>query len=139
MPDWQDTVDHIRHIDIPKADLERWEATARRLEPLATVPLVAISALRADPCKYRLYRAGCAAGVNFGRTVEDQGRGAGRRTRAAVGLGRGISLGQRTGGQVLRAFPQLLRPQLEFFNLASLLPVLILLSSRRLCCRARVG
>jgi hypothetical protein len=27
MPDWED-FDHIRHIDILKADLERWEATA---------------------------------------------------------------------------------------------------------------
>jgi hypothetical protein len=56
-----DTLDHIRHIDIPVPDLDRWEATARRLEPLATAPLVAVSALRTDPCKYRFYRAGCAA------------------------------------------------------------------------------
>ncbi len=70
MPDWQDTVDHIRHIDILKADLERWEATARRLEPLATVPLVAISALRADPCKYWLYRAGCAA--RYAASISDE-------------------------------------------------------------------
>jgi hypothetical protein len=68
MPDSQDTVDHIRHIDIPKADLERWEATARRLEPLATVPLVA--ALRADPCKYWLYRAGCAA--RYAASISDE-------------------------------------------------------------------
>ena len=142
MPDWQDTVDHIRHIDILKADLERWEATARRLEPLATASprrdlRSASGSVQVLAVSSSVRRA--VRGVNFGRTVEDQGRGAGRRTRAAVGLGRGISLGQRTGGQVLRAFPQLLRPQLEFFNLASLLPVLILLSSRRLCCRARVG
>jgi hypothetical protein len=58
---WEDTLDHIRHIDIPTADLDRWEATARRLELLATAPFVAISALRKDPCKYRFYRAGCAA------------------------------------------------------------------------------
>ena len=32
MPDWHDTLAHIRHIDIPAADLARWEAEGRRLE-----------------------------------------------------------------------------------------------------------
>jgi hypothetical protein len=61
MPDRDNTLDHIRHIDIPITDLDRWEATTRRLEPLATAPLVAVFALRTDPCKYRFYRAGCAS------------------------------------------------------------------------------
>jgi hypothetical protein len=61
MPDRDNTLDHLRHIDIPMTDPDRWEATARRLEPLATAPLVAVSALRTDPCKYRFYWAGCAA------------------------------------------------------------------------------
>jgi hypothetical protein len=29
MPEWQNTLDHILHIDIPMADLDRWDATGR--------------------------------------------------------------------------------------------------------------
>jgi hypothetical protein len=69
MPDWDD-FHHIRHITIAAADLDRWEAIARRLEPLATAPLVAISALRKDPCKYRLYRA--ASAVRYGASIASE-------------------------------------------------------------------
>ena len=69
MPDFDD-FDHIRHITIAAADLARWEATARRLEPQATAPLVAVSALRKDPCKFRLYRAGCAA--RYAASIADE-------------------------------------------------------------------
>ena len=31
MPDYQDVLAHIRRIDIPTADLARWEAAAERL------------------------------------------------------------------------------------------------------------
>ena len=70
MPDWDNAFDHIKHIEIPAADLDRWEATARRFELLATAPLVAISALRTDPCKVRLYRAGCAA--RYAASIADE-------------------------------------------------------------------
>jgi hypothetical protein len=29
--DWEDTLAHIRHIEIPAADPARWEAVAERL------------------------------------------------------------------------------------------------------------
>ena len=61
MHDWQDTRDHIRPIDIPRADLARWKTTGRRLENVATAVLVELSDLHADPSKHRLWRAAKAA------------------------------------------------------------------------------
>jgi hypothetical protein len=58
---WEDTLDHIRHIEIPAADLARWEATAERLEPVSLALLVEVSDLHKDPCKRRLARAALAA------------------------------------------------------------------------------
>ena len=58
---WEDTLDHIRHIDIPAADLERWEAAGRRLETVAPEVLVEIAGLSPDPCKHRMLRVAKAA------------------------------------------------------------------------------
>jgi hypothetical protein len=61
MPDWQDTLHHIRHINIPAADLARWEAAARRLQPVTAAVLLELSDLHTDPCKRRIGRAANAA------------------------------------------------------------------------------
>ena len=61
MPDYQDVLAHIRRIDIPAADLARWEAAAERLQPVTPAVLLEISDLHADPCKHRLGRAANAA------------------------------------------------------------------------------
>ena len=61
MPDYQDVLDHIRRIDIPAADLTRWEAVAQRLQPVTPAVLLKVSDLHADPCKHRIGRAANAA------------------------------------------------------------------------------
>jgi hypothetical protein len=61
MPDYQDVLDHIRRLDIPAADLARWEAVAERLQPVTPAVLLEVSDLHADPCKHRLGRAANAA------------------------------------------------------------------------------
>jgi hypothetical protein len=58
---WEDTLDHIRHIDIPPADLARWEAAGRRLEPVTAAVLLEVSDLHTDPSKHRIGRAANAA------------------------------------------------------------------------------
>ena len=44
-----------------RPDLARWEAEARRLEPVTPAVLVEISDLHTDPCKHRLHCAAVAA------------------------------------------------------------------------------
>ena len=61
MPDYQDVLAHIRRIDIPATDLERWEAVAERLLPVTPAVLLEVSDLWADPCKHRIGRAANAA------------------------------------------------------------------------------
>ena len=61
MPDGQDPVAHIRHIDIPVADLARWEAAAIRLINVTPDVVTAISEMHADPCVHRIWRAANAA------------------------------------------------------------------------------
>ena len=61
MPDWHDTVAHLRHIDIPAADLARWEAAAKRLVNITPDVVTAISELHADPCLHRICHAASAA------------------------------------------------------------------------------
>ena len=61
MPDYQDVLAHIRRIDIPTADLARWEAVAQRLEPVTTAVILEIADLHSDPCKHRLARAARSA------------------------------------------------------------------------------
>ena len=58
---WKDTLDHIRHIDIPAADLARWEAAGRSLEIVAPEVLVEIAGLSTDTCKHRMLRVAKAA------------------------------------------------------------------------------
>jgi len=67
---WEDTLDHIRHIDISAADLARWEATAKDLEPLAPALLIEVSNLHTDPCKHRLGRAANAA--RYAASIADE-------------------------------------------------------------------
>ncbi len=54
MPDWEDTVAHIRHIDIPTADLARWEVAGKRLLDVTPEVISAISDLHSDPCLHRI-------------------------------------------------------------------------------------
>ena len=61
MADWQDTVAHIRHIDIPACDLARWETTAKRLVKVTPDVVTAMSELHADPCPHRIWRVANAA------------------------------------------------------------------------------
>jgi hypothetical protein len=61
MLDWQDTLEHIRHIDIPAADLARWEALGCRLAAVTPAVFVEVSELRSDPCKHRIGRTANAA------------------------------------------------------------------------------
>ena len=70
MPDWHDTLAHIRHIDIPAADLARWEAEGRRLEPVTPAVLVEISDLHTDPRKHRLHCAAVAA--RYAASIADE-------------------------------------------------------------------
>jgi hypothetical protein len=58
---WEDTLDHIRRIDIPAADLARWEALGCRLAAVTPAVFVEVSELRNDPCKHRIGRAANAA------------------------------------------------------------------------------
>jgi hypothetical protein len=51
----------LKHFDIPLADIIRWEAVARRLEPTAPALLVEVSRLRTEPCIYCIERAANAA------------------------------------------------------------------------------
>jgi hypothetical protein len=60
-PDYQDVLAHIRRIDIPAADLDRWEAAAERLQIVTPSVLLEVSDLWANPCKHRLGRAANAA------------------------------------------------------------------------------
>ena len=70
MPDWQDTVAHIRHIEIPAADLARWEAAAKRLVNITPDVVTAISGVHADPCLHRIWRAANAA--RYAATIADE-------------------------------------------------------------------
>ena len=58
---WKDTLEHMLDIDIPVADLARWEATAKRLEPVTAAVIIQISGLHSDPSKRRIGRAANAA------------------------------------------------------------------------------
>jgi hypothetical protein len=70
MPDYQDFLAHIRRIDIPAADLARWEAAAERLQPVTPAVLLEVSDLHADPCKHRLGRAANAA--RYAASIADE-------------------------------------------------------------------
>jgi hypothetical protein len=67
---FEDTLNHIRRIDIPAADLARWEALGRRLENVTPTLLLAVSDLHADPCKIRLHRAASAA--RYAASIADE-------------------------------------------------------------------
>ena len=67
---WKDTLDHIRHIDIPAADLARWEAAGRSLEIVAPEVLVEIASLSTDTCKHRMLRVAKAA--RYAAEIADQ-------------------------------------------------------------------
>ena len=69
MPDFDD-FDHPAHYYCCGRLDALGSNGAARLEPQATAPLVAVSALRKDPCKFRLYRAGCA--VRYGASIADE-------------------------------------------------------------------
>ena len=56
MPDYQDVLAHIRRIEIPAADLARWEAAAERLQSVTPAVLLEVSDLHADPCRHRVGR-----------------------------------------------------------------------------------
>jgi hypothetical protein len=70
MPDWRDTRDHIRPIDIPRADLARWKAAGQRLKKVASAVLVELSDLHTDPSKKRLWRAAKAA--RYAASIADE-------------------------------------------------------------------
>lgn len=70
MPDWEDTVAHIRHIDIPTADLARWEVAGKRLLDVTPEVLAALSDLHSDPCLHRIWRAANAA--RYAATIADE-------------------------------------------------------------------
>lgn len=67
---WEDTLEHTRHIDIPAADLARWEAAGRHLKPVTSAVLVEISDLQTDPCKRRIWRAANAA--RYAASIADE-------------------------------------------------------------------
>jgi hypothetical protein len=68
--DWEDTLAHIRHIEIPAADLARWEAVAERLLSVTPAVLLEVSDLWADPSKHRIGRAANAA--RFAASIADE-------------------------------------------------------------------
>ena len=70
MPDYQDVLAHVRRIEIPAADLARWEAAAERLQQVTPAVLLEVSDLHADPCKHRLGRAANAA--RYAASIADE-------------------------------------------------------------------
>jgi hypothetical protein len=59
--DLEDPLASIRYVDIPAADLARWEAAGHRLETLTPAVLLEVSDLHTDPCRHRIGRAAKAA------------------------------------------------------------------------------
>jgi hypothetical protein len=70
MPDREDTLAHVRHIDITVADFSRWEEVGQRLEVVTPTVIAALAVLKADPCKLQLGRVGSAA--RYAASICDQ-------------------------------------------------------------------
>ncbi len=57
----QDPLARFRHVDIETADISRWEAAGRRLEPVAPQVLTEVLAVGLEPNKVRISVAASAA------------------------------------------------------------------------------
>jgi hypothetical protein len=69
-PNFKDALARIRHIDIPGAELARWEAAGRRLETIIPAVLAEVSHLHTDPCLHRIRRAAVAA--RYAASIADE-------------------------------------------------------------------
>ena len=70
MPDWQDTRDHLRLVELSVADVSRWEIIGQRLEHMSPELLREIASVRANPTKHSLHIAANAARVAAERVDE---------------------------------------------------------------------
>ena len=57
-------------LQLPGADLARWQTAGRRLAPLTTAVLVEVSGLRSEPSKQRIGRAANAA--RYAASIADE-------------------------------------------------------------------